>query len=72
MLLIHGSWNNFWNDKPSDPNFDLEKAAKKYFPHFPESLEPNPNLVKYDSLSLERAETTKTPEILKWISLKAP
>jgi hypothetical protein len=70
MLLIHGSWNNYWNDTPSDPNFDLEKAVKKYFPHFPESLEPNHNLVKYESYSEETSDI-RTPRILKWISLNS-
>jgi hypothetical protein len=70
LLLIHGSWNNYWNEYPSDPNFDLEKAARKFFPKFPSSLEPNVNLI--GTYAVDPASESKTPTFLKMISLWSP
>jgi hypothetical protein len=71
MLLIHGSWNNYWNDYPLDVDFNFEKTAKKFFPKFPVSLEPDSRLVQYDSYAIDQHKNLRASPLLRWISLRS-
>ncbi|HMZ65581.1 MAG TPA: hypothetical protein PK079_23070 [Leptospiraceae bacterium] len=49
-VIIHGGWNNYWNDKALVENFDPDSYLKKIFPNSPDLEDVNKNLTVIENI----------------------
>ncbi|MBI4576422.1 MAG: SGNH/GDSL hydrolase family protein [Planctomycetes bacterium] len=73
VVVIYGGWNDIltW-DRTWDWEFDYDAAARRLFPDFPNSLEPHPELVPYDTPSPPPENVILAPPLLGVLAHSSP
>ncbi len=73
MLVMYGGWNDVFRwQRDFETTFDYDGTLKKFFPRWPESLEPDSRLIPYDQPSPAPENVFRVPPILGALAVTSP